>query len=173
MSKLYLMVGAPGSGKSTWAEDHINKDTMWISRDVIRFTMLDDAQLQNLSQEEYFSQEKAVYREFIKQIGWCLQVGYNVFADATHLTEKSRNRLLKLLKQSYGEDIYSEVNAICLHTSFDSCVERNNQRLGRKKVPIEHIRNMYNSLHYPTLEEGYANIYHINETGEMTFERRD
>lgn len=59
MKKIYLLCGIPGSGKSTWAKNHLDDNSIWISRDLIRFSMVSE-------EEEYFSKEKEVFKEFIK-----------------------------------------------------------------------------------------------------------
>ena len=61
MSKLFLMMGAPGSGKSYWAEHHVTSVDKYISRDEIRFSMLEDG-------DDYFAKEGKVFDNFIKQI---------------------------------------------------------------------------------------------------------
>ena len=40
MSKLILMCGVPGSGKSTWIKNNKSETDLWISRDKIRFEKL-------------------------------------------------------------------------------------------------------------------------------------
>ena len=49
------MVGCPGSGKSTWAKKHL-PDTYYVSRDEVRFSLLQDG-------EDYFSHEKEVFNK--------------------------------------------------------------------------------------------------------------
>ena len=82
-SKLYLMMGIPGSGKSTYLKTRFIERLRVISRDEIRFSMVKE-------DEEYFSKEKEVYAEFISQIKEALKFEAEVFADATHLNETSR-----------------------------------------------------------------------------------
>lgn len=41
MSTLYLMCGDAGCGKSTWIKNHIDENDVHISRDVIRYSMLE------------------------------------------------------------------------------------------------------------------------------------
>ena len=89
LSKLYLMCGVPGAGKSTWVEQHKGEGVV-ISRDKIRFSMLHET-------DEYFSKEPFVYQEFIKQITEALDTNGLVFADATHLNGSSRIKLLRSL----------------------------------------------------------------------------
>ena len=43
MKTIWLLCGTPGSGKSTWAKSQIEKNGgIWISRDVIRFEIIED-----------------------------------------------------------------------------------------------------------------------------------
>ena len=57
--KLIIMSGAPGCGKSTYARKYCeeHKDTVIVSRDAIRFSLLKDG-------EHYFSKEIEVLRLF-------------------------------------------------------------------------------------------------------------
>lgn len=65
MNKLHIVMGIPGSGKSTWIENHLYESSVRISRDEVRFSMVSE-------EEEYFSKEKAVFKEFIYRINECL-----------------------------------------------------------------------------------------------------
>ena len=42
MSKMYMVIGAPGCGKSTYIQNHLKENEIVISRDKIRFSMLND-----------------------------------------------------------------------------------------------------------------------------------
>ena len=89
--KLYLMCGVPASGKSYFAEKHMDEEKdVYISRDQVRFEMVPET-------DEYFSREKEVYEEWIKRIAWALNAGFNVWADATHLNKKSRAKTFHAL----------------------------------------------------------------------------
>ena len=71
MNNLYLMVGAPGSGKSTYANNFINtygKPIKVVSRDAIRFSLLNDG-------APYFSKEKDVFSKFTKEINEGVEKG--------------------------------------------------------------------------------------------------
>ena len=87
MNKLYIVMGTPGSGKSTWIQNHLDEHSVWVSRDDVRFSMVAE-------DEEYFSKEKQVFKEYTRRINNALENGYDVFADATHLNKASRNKLL-------------------------------------------------------------------------------
>ena len=151
MSKLFLMMGAPGSGKSYWTHHHLESTDKYISRDEIRFSFLKD-------EDEYFARENEVFNEFIKQINNSLMIYDNVFADATHLNFASRNKTISRINVPVDE-----INVVFLDTPLDICIERNAKRKGRKFVPETVIKNMYRSIKFPEKEEGIKNVYVIKE----------
>ena len=83
MSTLYMMVGIPGSGKSTFAKTLKGK---YVSRDEVRFKLLQD-------EDDYFAKEKEVFQKFIYEIEEGLSKGNDVIVDATHLNKGSRYKL--------------------------------------------------------------------------------
>lgn len=89
MPTLYVLCGAPGCGKSTWAKG-MAQNAIHISRDIIRFNLLDE-------NDDYFDKETLVFKLFIKAIQEGLNNNNNVIADATHLNLGSRQKLLSNL----------------------------------------------------------------------------
>lgn len=163
-SKLWILVGVPGSGKSHWIANHISYftgTTNIISRDVIRFNLLEE-------NDEYFAKEKEVFETFVRQIKNSLDRNENTIADATHLNGNSRGKLLRALGDSL-EDV--EINAIVIDTCLAKCLEQNNLRKGRKIVPETALRNMFSSFTMPTLKEGFDNIYIYRKANDkITYE---
>lgn len=141
---LWLMCGAPGSGKTWFAKNKLMKDYGWdyISRDEVRFSIIKD-------NEEYFSHETAVFNEFVEKIAIALDWGHdNVIADATHLNWGSRRKLLKALsKNCVLEDV--DVIPVVIDAKLEDVFEHNKLRDGRAQVPEETIRRMYNSISDP------------------------
>ena len=141
---LWIMCGAPASGKSWFAKNKLMKDYGWdyISRDEVRFSMIKDG-------EEYFSHETAVFNEFVEKIAIALDWGHdNVIADATHLNWGSRRKLLKALsKNCVLEDV--DVIPVVIDAKLEDILERNKLRDGRARVPEEIIRKMYSSISDP------------------------
>lgn len=157
-NKLFIMMGAPGSGKSTWAKKQLKDGDRYISRDDIRFSMLKD-------DEDYFAHEGTVFQTFIEQIVDALKNENinRVFADASHLNPPSRAKLINGIR-SYIDISNIEVNVIWLKTSLTTCIERNNNRKGRANVPERTIRDMWNSQKVPTALEGISKVYIINDS---------
>jgi predicted kinase len=137
---LYLLCGIPASGKSSYAAQ---VDGVWVSRDKIRFSLIQQ-------DEEYFSHEKEVFNEFVRQIDKGLSSDGVVYADATHLNEKSRNKLLNRLNLN-GVDIV----VINFKTPLETCLERNSKRVGKERVPEDVMYKMARSFKPATFYEKY------------------
>ena len=60
-NKLYVMIGVPGSGKSTFIKNNKKEKDIYVSRDQIRFKYLKEG-------EPYFTHEKQVFKEFLFEI---------------------------------------------------------------------------------------------------------
>lgn len=144
--KLYIMCGPAGSGKSTWIRCNAEAGaSAHISRDRIRFDMV-------ALDEYYFSHEDDVYEEFINQI--IVAIGSPwvdaVYADATHLTKKSRIKLINEIDNRLsGTGYWYDIIAVVVKPDIDICLAQNAQRKGRECVPERVIRNMYNSFQSP------------------------
>lgn len=120
-----------------------------VSRDQIRFSLVGE-------DEEYFSKEKEVFEKFVEAIKEGLDSDLDVYADATHLNEASRSKLLRALGTSLKG---IKVEAIVIRPSFDTIVKQNAQRSGREFVPLSALRRMSYQFTMPTEEEGFDRIW--------------
>lgn len=142
---LWLLVGIPGSGKSTWVREQLDSECKhWISRDAIRFEVVQEG-------EEYFSKEKQVFNLFVRAVQADIDSNFitDIYVDATHINEASREKLLGRLKNLENVNL----NAVVFDIPLEVCLERNAQRTGRACVPETAIRNMYNNFRNPALDE--------------------
>lgn len=156
--KLMILTGAPGSGKSTWANQQ--KNAKVISRDAIRFSLLSE-------DDEYFSKENEVLRLFYKNIQDALDnknADYDtVIADASHLTSVRRYETIRELNL----DNLEEVINVQFIAPIEVCIARNANRTGRANVPNEVIRRMRKSQVLTQPHETYfTKSITINERGE-------
>ena len=141
---LYMVCGAPGSGKTVWCHKFMQENKCeYVSRDAIRFGYLED-------KDAYFQNEEKVFRVFVNTICGLLAQGYNVIADATHLHPASRRKLLRAIDKYYNS--YNIV-FIYFNVSLETCLARNKGREGRARVPDQIVANMYKCLRAPTKDE--------------------
>lgn len=141
--------------------NHISPLEKYVSRDEIRFSMV-------AKNEEYFSKEKEVFKRFAKTINDYLHEDYNVYADATHLNQASRNKLLRSITEKPDE-----INIIWIRTSLNDALDQNeNRKNTRAYVPRSVIRRMYNQLESPTFEEGFDTIYIVEKDKKMQIRKR-
>lgn len=157
-----MMAGTPASGKSTYAKKHKKENDIYISRDLVRFSILKPG-------EAYFSKETTVYNIFVQIINRALQVSSidTVWIDATHLNINSRKKLLRRINQPY-----SCLEIICMETPLQECLNRNNKRTGVTKVPAPQVKKMYESYQRPTFSEGFDKITIINaDNQEIVYKR--
>lgn len=141
MSKLYTMIGIPGSGKSTIANQIPN--AVIISSDAICKELY--------GAEEIQGNGKQVFDLVYKRIGEELAKGNDVVFDATNLTPWARKAVFRFS---------AEHIAVFVNTSLDDCLERNAAR--ERKVPEEVIYRMYYSLTCPSKTEGFKTIITIS-----------
>ena len=83
--------------------------------------------------EDYFSKECEVFDKFISNICEALKspLAEDIYIDATHLSDKARKKVLnRLPKDNIDEVIY-----VVFKVPLEICIERNNKRSGREKVP--------------------------------------
>lgn len=162
--EIYLLVGAPGTGKSTYANkimtDFNDKGITCeiVSRDNCRKRLTGGA-----TGDAYFSKEKEVFKEFIKDINDCIDMGYEkIIIDATHINPASRNKVLSKIKNN--EDFVLVVATF--KTPMEVAIKRNSKREGFAKVPEEAIKRMYKDFETPMMQEfekyNFKSIHLVN-----------
>ena len=151
---LIMMVGIPGSGKSTKAKEALvtNPDWGYVSRDEVRYEYVDD-------KDHYFDHEKEVFKEICLRVEKFLRAGKCVIADATFINQRSREWFINNLGVEPNEVI-----AIVVKTPFEVCMARNAAREGIQCVPDQSMYNMRNKFQTPNIAvEKYINkVYTVN-----------
>lgn len=153
---LVVLVGASGSGKSTFARRHF-KPTEVISSDFCRGLVADDENDQSASRDAF---------DVLHYIaGKRLAAGRRTVVDATSVQQDSRRQLIDLAKRYDVLPI-----AIVLDVPEEVCAERNAARTDRADMPRRviqrHIRELRRSLRH--LErEGFRKVHVLRGTQEV------
>lgn len=120
-TKLIMMTGIPGSGKSTYASEYVAKhnNTIRVNKDLLR-TMLHFDKWNYVNENVTALAETALIRE-------CLSNKLNVIVDNTNLLPRHME-----LYRTIANDADSEFIIKKMDTSYAECVERDKHR--EKKV---------------------------------------
>lgn len=148
-----MLVGLPASGKSTLAKElKIAEKAVIISSDSTRDELFGDVSNQDNNQK--------VFEEMNDRANKYLSEGVNVIYDATNINRKRRIHLINNVIKADEYEVYY------LSAPYYQCIQRNNKRT--RKVPENVIKNMYKSMHVPTLLEGWnkVNFYYPTEAYE-------
>jgi predicted kinase len=144
--KAYVMVGAPGAGKSTLATQLAeNENAFVISGDEVRAELYGD-----LANQGNWEEINDRIEELVSEA-----VGTPVILDGTHYLSSYRKEAQALLR-SYG---YDEVEAVVVNPPLEDCIFRNANR--HRGVPRHVVLNMHEKLQ-KSLEfigtEGFSHV---------------
>lgn len=145
MPTLYMMVGIPGSGKSTYARRlrYTLNNCVYVSRDEIRERLREPG-------DSHYEKEGLVYCEFISKINKALATGAeNVIADATHISKGSRFKFIKNIRNPQNIDLVY----VIMDTPFETCKLRNSLREGNARVPSNVMEDMWTFHNFPDMAE--------------------
>ena len=146
--RIVVLVGLPGSGKSTYL-DHVAPSGGGLSSDAVRRLLADDETDQSIHVQVF-----QTLRYLLEQR---LAIARTVtYIDATNLTPEERRPYLEI-----GRKWNCEVEAVFLDVPLEVCRERNAAR--PRKVPDEALAKMAAKLVPPSLEEGFARISLVRE----------
>lgn len=155
MPTLYMLIGIPGSGKSTWVDNagFDVEDTVIISTDKFIET---DAVLQGKTYSEVFDGSiKRATQMMNLALDMAVKDRMNIVWDQTNLTKKSRAGKLSKIPNTYHKV------AVVFATPNDD--ELNRRLAGRpgKTIPSNIILAMKSQLQIPSEEEGFEDIINV------------
>lgn len=155
MPKCYMLIGVPGSGKSTW----IARQPFDWNRTVIAST---DNYVDQVAKErgktysEVFNEVMpAAVKHMADIVVDAVEHGYDIIWDQTSTTRWTRKKKFNMLPDTY------EVIAIVFPTpSAEELSRRLGSRPG-KTIPPEVVQSMIDKYEEPTESEGFSKIIHV------------
>ena len=127
----YVLVGAPGAGKSTHAAKLAEtENAVVISGDDVRQELYGSAEIQGNWADIWDRIDELVSES----------CGMNIVLDGTHYKRSYREEAITLLR-SYG---YSRVEAVIMDASWATCLARNFKR--ERNVPDYIVKEMHSKL---------------------------
>lgn len=151
MSKLYIMIGIQGSGKSSLAK---TIEGVHLSSDSLRAELYGEESIQG--------DPKEIFAELERRALFYLTHNKDVIYDATNVNRKRRIALINLMKSKVSN---LKVVAVYMNTPYEVAVENNKNR--DRVVPEEIIKRTYKSLQVPTYSEGFSEIKIISKTSKL------
>ena len=144
MSKLFVMVGLPASGKSTYTKDLAMRENAEIfSSDVYRAKF-------GYGEEDQTVNSK-IFQYLHNDIKTALRNGKNCIYDATNLISKRRRTFLQEIKNIPCEKI-----CVLIARPLKDCLRSNYER--ERTVPVHAMLRMYRGFETPYFEEGWDDI---------------
>ena len=150
MKKLYVLIGVPGSGKSTW----VSKQP-WASDCVVVSTdefVEDYARECGQTYSEVFNEYMpTAVKLMAEKVVRARAAGKDIIWDQTSTTLASRQRKFSMLPE------YHKIAVVFKTPSMDELGKRLRSRPG-KKIPGDVMVQMINDWDEPTLDEGFDQI---------------
>lgn len=138
---MIVLVGVPGSGKSTWAKA---QNCQVLSSDEFRVMLSGDESNQDVHHQVF-----AAMRHVLRAR---LEIGpMTTIIDATNLRWRDRRPWLQAARK-FG----ARVEAIYFDAPLAVALERN--RVRARLVPEEAIRKMHEAMQMPTVAEGFDEV---------------
>lgn len=166
--KFYILIGLPGSGKSTWTKNFLAKQeeafTIVSSDDIIEEEIAKfNANLREFEQDKRLNYSTGFEKfvgfatgEMKRRAKAAVAAGHNVIWDQTNMTPKSR-------KDKIGMFEGYQRNAVVFSITDDELFRRLKLRESQtgKSIPAFVIKNMAKSYQAPTKAEGFDNITYV------------
>ena len=154
MPKLYMLIGVPGAGKSTWVANQnfdMTKTTVVSSDKFID----EHAAKEGKTYNEVFDSYVKIATKLMENHALIAKAnGLDVVWDQTNMSAKSRAKKLAML------DGYEKIAVVFATPEADELKRRLDSRPG-KHISASVMNSMINSYVEPTEEEGFKEILYV------------
>lgn len=150
MPELIMLIGVPGSGKSTWVK----------SQDPLKYNLISsDNYIENVASKEGITYNeafnkhiKAATDNMNKMAKYAFDNGRDVIWDQTNLTIKSRKAKLAMVPSHYKK------TAVFFTTPTATEHKRRLDSRPGKTIPYHILKNMAETMDPPSYQEGWDHI---------------
>ncbi|MEO0533746.1 MAG: ATP-binding protein [Cyanobacteria bacterium P01_A01_bin.123] len=143
--ELVILIGLQASGKSTFFQTRFANTHVHISKDLMR-------------------NNKNRRRRQSQLLVEALAAGQSVVVDNTNPTVAERADLIQQ-GQQYG----AEIIGYYFESTLSKCLDRNQQRAGKAKIPEVGLYATIKKLVKPTYAEGFDRLFHVAIAAGNTF----
>ena len=153
MPKVYMLIGVPGCGKSTWAcNQEWYNDCSYISTDTwIELEARRQGKTYSDVFNEYIPKATHIMNEHIKL---AIHAEQDIIWDQTNMSSKSRAKKLAMLPN------YEKI-AVVFRTPEKEELDRRLANRPGKIIGDHIIKSMIDSYNEPTIEEGFKEIWYV------------
>jgi predicted kinase len=153
MNTVYILVGVPGSGKSTWLhKNQLELNILSLSSDEVINTIGD---IFGYNYDEIFNDvvgfANRVFLDFVDKYSTDETLDMNIALDRTNMSKKTRSPFLKKFKD------FRKVAVVFPTPEKEEWDRRLNSRPG-KTIPKYVLESMARNFEMPTLEEGFDEV---------------
>ena len=143
--EMILFTGLPGCGKSTYYKEHFFNTHLRISNDLLK-TKNRSARL----------------------FDFCFETKMSFVVDNTNTTKEVRSKIIQACDETAVKQ-KEPIKKICYYFDCDSkiCIERNENRTGKDRVPKQAIFSKAKEFEIPELAEGFDELYIVDSTGKI------
>lgn len=154
MATVYVLVGVPGSGKSTWIRNQDwARDCVVVSTDAF---VEQEAERQGRTYSEVFDDYMpTAVKLMADQVVQAREAGQDIVWDQTSTTVASRRKKFKMLPDYHAV-------AVVFPTPEPAELERRLASRPGKNIPWQVMQGMISGFKLPTAEEGFDEIWYAD-----------
>lgn len=157
MSKIHMLVGIPGSGKSHYAKELCKREgAAWVATDAIRERLFGSEAKQGNTYR--------IFDEAFAEIEQALAKGREVVFDATNV---ARDRRMQFLNRFEGTSVECHV---CI-TPYEIARERVQSR--KRKIEDRVLEKFMKNFEFPVLAEGFERLHMLHTPDDVHLERAE
>jgi predicted kinase len=139
--EMIIFIGIPASGKSSFYKERLFNSHLRVSLDLLR-TRTREARL----------------------LRYCFDTSMPLVIDNTNVSVKTREKYIQLARENKFT-----VKGYYFRSDIKECMARNQQRVGKDKIPPVGIATKYKQLQLPKYEEGFDELFYVSMEEENTF----